>query len=90
MDNLYKTLKEKKFIISGPCVIENESMIMYLAENVKKLTEDLDFTHIFKASSEKANRTSLNRYRGLAPEEGLRILEKVKKDFKTILESIRN
>lgn len=80
-DELYKKLKEKKFIISGPCVIENESMIMYLAENIKKITEDLDFTYIFKASFDKANRTSLNSYRGPGLEEGLRILEKVKKEF---------
>lgn len=36
-EELYKILKEKKFILSGPCVIENESMIMYLAENIKKI-----------------------------------------------------
>lgn len=82
MDYLYKTLTEKKFIISGPCVIENESMIMYLAENIKKMTEDLDLTYIFKASFDKANRTSLKSYRGPGLEEGLKILEKVKKEFK--------
>ncbi len=80
-DELYEKLKQKKFILSGPCVIENESMIMYLAENIKKITEDLDFTYIFKASFDKANRTSLNSYRGPGLEEGLRILEKVKKEF---------
>lgn len=80
-DKLYKKLQEKKFIISGPCVIENESMIMYLAENIKKMTEDLDFTCIFKASFDKANRTSLYSYRGPGLEDGLRILERVKKEF---------
>ena len=80
-EELYKKLQEKKFIISGPCVIENESMIMYLAENIKKMTEDLDFTYIFKASFDKANRTSLKSYRGPGLEEGLRILERVKKEF---------
>jgi len=80
-EELYKKLQEKKFILSGPCVIENESMIMYLAENIKKITEDLDFTYVFKASFDKANRTSLNSYRGPGLEEGLRILEKVKKEF---------
>jgi len=78
---LYKKLQEKKFILSGPCVIENESMIMHLAENIKKITEDLDFTYIFKASFDKANRTSISSYRGTGLEEGLRILEKVKKEF---------
>jgi len=80
-DQLYKILKEKKFIISGPCVIENESMIMHLAQNIKEITQDLDFTYIFKASFDKANRTSLDSFRGPGLEEGLRILEKVKKEF---------
>jgi 2-dehydro-3-deoxyphosphooctonate aldolase (KDO 8-P synthase) len=80
-NELYAKLKEKKFIISGPCVIENESMIMYLAESIKKITEDLDFTYIFKASFDKANRTSLSSYRGPGLEEGLKILERVKKEF---------
>ena len=80
-EELYKKLQEKKFILSGPCVIENESMIMHLAENIKEITEDLDFTYVFKASFDKANRTSLSSYRGPGLEEGLRILEKVKTEF---------
>ncbi len=80
-EELYKKLKEKKFILSGPCVIENESMVMHLAENIKKITQELDFTYIFKASFDKANRTSLSSYRGPGLEEGLKILEKVKKEF---------
>jgi 2-dehydro-3-deoxyphosphooctonate aldolase (KDO 8-P synthase) len=79
--NLYRLLKEKKFIISGPCVIENESMVMHLAENIKKITEELNLTYIFKASFDKANRTSVDSYRGPGLEKGLRILEKVKKEF---------
>ena len=80
-EELYQKLKEKKFILSGPCVIENESMVMYLAEEIKKITEELDFTYIFKASFDKANRTSLQSFRGPGLEEGLRILEKVKREF---------
>lgn len=79
---LYSKLKANKFILSGPCVIENESMIMYLAEEIKKITEELGFIYIFKASFDKANRTSINSYRGPGLEEGLRILERVKKEFK--------
>jgi 2-dehydro-3-deoxyphosphooctonate aldolase (KDO 8-P synthase) len=78
---LYNKLKTNKFILSGPCVIENESMIMYLAEEIKKLTDELGFTYIFKASFDKANRTSINSYRGPGLEEGLKILERVKKEF---------
>jgi len=80
-NDLYTLLKKKKFILSGPCVIESESMIMHLAENIKKITEDLDFTYIFKASFDKANRTSIDSYRGPGLEEGLRILERVKTEF---------
>lgn len=78
---LYDKLKTNKFILSGPCVIENESMIMHLAEEIKKLTDELGFTYIFKASFDKANRTSISSYRGPGLEEGLRILERVKKEF---------
>ena len=81
MIELYKTLKEKKFIIAGPCVIENESMIMYLAEKIKDIVEDTGFTFIFKASFDKANRTSLDSYRGPGLEEGLKILDKAKTEF---------
>jgi len=81
MEKLYKSLQEKKFILSGPCVIESESMIMNLAEKIKKMTEDSGFTYIFKASFDKANRTSVNSYRGPGLEEGLKILQKVKTEF---------
>ena len=80
-NELYNKLKEKKFILSGPCVIENENMVMHLAEEIKMITEELDLTYIFKASFDKANRTSLSSYRGPGLEEGLKILEKVKKEF---------
>jgi len=79
---LYKKLQENKFVLSGPCVIEDESMIMHLAESIKKLTDELGLTYIFKASFDKANRTSIDSYRGPGLEEGLKILEKVKKEFK--------
>jgi len=78
---LYERIKTKRFVIAGPCVIEGELMIMHLAEEIKKITEALDFTYIFKASFDKANRTSLSSYRGPGLEEGLRILERVKREF---------
>jgi len=78
---LYKDLLNNKFIIAGPCVIESESMIMDLAENIKKISEDLNLKYIFKASFDKANRTSIKSYRGPGIEEGLKILQKVKTEF---------
>lgn len=78
---LYKKLQSEKFIIAGPCVIENEYMVMHLAEEIAKITEELELLYIFKASFDKANRTSISSFRGPGLEEGLRILERVKKEF---------
>jgi 2-dehydro-3-deoxyphosphooctonate aldolase (KDO 8-P synthase) len=80
-EQLYNEIKSGKFVIAGPCVIESESMVLNLAERIKKLTEERGFTYIFKASFDKANRTSLKSFRGFGIEEGLRILQRVKDDF---------
>jgi 2-dehydro-3-deoxyphosphooctonate aldolase (KDO 8-P synthase) len=82
MTDLYSKIKSGPFLIAGPCVIENEKMVMDLAENLKKIAEDLGFTYIFKASFDKANRTSVDSYRGSGIEGGLKILQKVKDTFK--------
>ncbi|MBF9014412.1 MULTISPECIES: 3-deoxy-8-phosphooctulonate synthase [unclassified Oceanispirochaeta] len=78
---LYNELKKNRFIISGPCVIENETMIMKLAEIIKRISIEHGFIYVFKASFDKANRTSLDSFRGPGIDEGLKILEKVKKEF---------
>ncbi|OPX26954.1 MAG: 3-deoxy-8-phosphooctulonate synthase [Campylobacteraceae bacterium 4484_166] len=80
-DKLYNKLKNDKFIIAGPCVIENEDMVMNLAENITKMTQKLNLTYIFKASFDKANRTSLDSFRGPGIDKGLKILQKVKDEF---------
>ena len=73
---------EKTFILlAGPCVIESELMVMNLAEKLGKITEDLPVDFYFKASFDKANRTSIHSYRGPGIEKGIRILEKVKKEY---------
>lgn len=68
-------------IIAGPCVIENEKLVMEEAEELKKITELFDVDFFFKASFDKANRTSINSFRGPGIEEGLRILKKVKEEL---------
>lgn len=78
---LYDKIKTNTFLLSGPCVIENESMIMHLAEKIAAIAEELKFTYIFKASFDKANRTSVDSFRGPGIDEGLRILQKVKDTF---------
>ena len=73
--------KYNRFIISGPCVIEDEYTVMKIAEKVKELTSKYNFHYIFKASFDKANRTSINSFRGPGIENGLQILKKVKDTF---------
>jgi 2-dehydro-3-deoxyphosphooctonate aldolase (KDO 8-P synthase) len=66
------------FLIAGPCVIESEKHALFMAEVIKGVTRSLNFPFIFKASYDKANRTSMKSFRGPGLAEGLRILKKVK------------
>jgi 2-dehydro-3-deoxyphosphooctonate aldolase (KDO 8-P synthase) len=66
------------FLIGGPCVIESETLCLNIAEQLKRITESLDIPYIFKASFEKANRTSADSFRGPGLEKGLRILERIR------------
>lgn len=68
-------------LIAGPCVIESEENVMYIAKTIKEIAERLDLDYYFKASFDKANRTSISSYRGPGIEEGLRILKKVKDTY---------
>lgn len=68
-------------LIAGPCVIETESMVMKLAEQLKSITEDMAVDFYFKASFDKANRTSIDSFRGPGMEKGLKILQKVKDTY---------
>ena len=70
------------FLIAGPCVIESEDHAIRMAEIIKGVTRSLNLPFIFKASYDKANRTSLKSFRGPGLKEGLRILQKVKKEVK--------
>jgi 2-dehydro-3-deoxyphosphooctonate aldolase (KDO 8-P synthase) len=70
------------FLIAGPCVIESEKHARMIAEKVAKIVADADVPYIFKASYDKANRSSLKAFRGPGPQEGLRILAKIKSDLK--------
>jgi len=67
------------FLIAGPCVIESEQLAIDTAGRLREITEKLGIPFIFKSSYDKANRTSLNSFRGLGMAEGLRILGEVKK-----------
>ena len=73
--------KGKFTLIAGPCVIENENLIMQTAEALQKITAKLDIDFYFKSSFDKANRTSIHSFRGPGLKEGLRILKKVKDTY---------
>ena len=66
------------FLIAGPCVIESEEHAMRMAEIIKGVTKALGIPFIFKASYDKANRTSIRSFRGPGVKDGLRILKKIK------------
>jgi 2-dehydro-3-deoxyphosphooctonate aldolase (KDO 8-P synthase) len=68
-------------LLAGPCVIESEENIMKIAKELEVYHKDESIDFYFKASFDKANRTSLESFRGLGMEEGLRILQKVKDEF---------
>ncbi|HUN55492.1 MAG TPA: 3-deoxy-8-phosphooctulonate synthase [Smithella sp.] len=72
----------KKFVlIAGPCVLENEKSAMETARYLKKLTAKLKIPFIFKASYDKANRTSIKSYRGPGANKGLAMLKKIKEEL---------
>jgi len=70
------------FLIAGPCVIESEEHAIRMAEIIKGVARSLGFPFIFKASYDKANRTSIRSFRGPGLKEGLRILRKIKDQVK--------
>jgi 2-dehydro-3-deoxyphosphooctonate aldolase (KDO 8-P synthase) len=69
------------FLVAGPCVIESEEHAIRMAEIIKGVTRSMNFPFMFKASYDKANRTSIRSYRGPGLKEGLRILKKVKDEI---------
>lgn len=69
------------FLIAGPCVIENEALVMQVAEKMVEITTRLGIPYIFKASYDKANRSSHDSFRGPGVTVGLEILNKVKQRF---------
>lgn len=72
---------DKLTILAGPCVIETYDILKKTAEGLKKITQKLDINFVFKSSFDKANRSSIDSYRGPGIEKGLEMLAKIKKDF---------
>jgi len=72
---------DELFLISGPCVIEQESTMMKTAETLKEVSERLNIPLIYKSSFQKDNRSSVNYYQGPGLDEGLKLLQRVKEEF---------
>jgi 2-dehydro-3-deoxyphosphooctonate aldolase (KDO 8-P synthase) len=74
-------LDQPLFLIAGPCVVESEAMTLEVAGKLKEISESLSIPLIFKASFDKANRSSAESFRGPGREEGLRVLGEVRRQF---------
>ena len=72
---------DELFLISGPCVIEDEKIMMTIAEQLKEISERLNIKIIYKSSFQKDNRSSLDYYMGPGLEAGIKILAKIKEQF---------
>jgi 2-dehydro-3-deoxyphosphooctonate aldolase (KDO 8-P synthase) len=71
---------DRPLVIAGPCVIESEDHVMRMAEGIRSATDRAGVTLVFKASFDKANRTSIDSYRGPGLDEGLRILARARSE----------
>lgn len=80
LPSLHRATGAPPFLIAGPCVIESEALCLSIAERLYAVSAELGIPVIFKASFDKANRTSVNGFRGQGLEEGLRVLEKVRRE----------
>lgn len=72
---------DKLTILAGPCVIESQEILETTTAGLKEIAQKLDINFVFKSSYDKANRSSINSYRGPGIEKGLQMLAKIKKDF---------
>ncbi len=81
MDSITFGDSQKLVLLGGPCVIESEASALRHAEKISAIARELKVPYVFKASYDKANRSSGKSFRGPGLKEGLRILAKVKKQF---------
>ena len=79
--NNFEIGSNKLTILAGPCAIESMDILKQTAETLKAVTEELGINYVFKSSFDKANRSSINSYRGVGMEKGLEMLSKIKSEF---------
>ncbi len=80
-DNFTVSNTDSFFLIAGPCVIESEQQVLQTAKELKRITKEHDIQLVFKSSFDKANRSSIDSYRGPGIERGLEILQRVKDEY---------
>jgi len=73
-------LEHRLFLMAGPCVIESRDHVLFMADALKKIASENDVPLIFKASFDKANRSSIHSFRGVGIDEGLKLLAEVRKN----------
>lgn len=81
--SFFETLEERTgelFLIAGPCVIESEKHAIGMAEAISRITSRLQIPYVFKASYDKANRSSNSSFRGVGTQEGLRVLGRIRSE----------
>jgi len=83
-DSLYEKFKNDRIIIAGPCVLEDYDKALTFANFASSVCEKYGFTYVFKASFDKANRTSINSYRGTGIEKGIEIFKALSESFYTL------
>lgn len=84
MESIYREIRRREgelFLIAGPCVIESEEHSLMMARELTRITTRLGIPYIFKASYDKANRSSVRSFRGVGMDQGLRILQRVKDEI---------
>ena len=93
MDNTkYDFLKslhpDRFFLLAGPCVIEDETSPLFIAETLKTICQKLDIPLVFKGSYRKANRSRLDSFTGIGDEKALKVLQKVAQTFEVVLQKV--
>ena len=81
LDNIKHKDSQNFFLIAGPCAIESEDMVMFIAEKIVKLSDKYQIPYIFKGSFKKANRSRIDSFTGIGDEKALQILKKVGEEF---------
>lgn len=81
--SIYNYLKQTAnfFLLAGPCIVEDEELCFTVAEELKRITDNIKIPYVFKASYRKANRSKLDSFTGIGDEKALKILQKVREKF---------